>query len=218
MTALRPWQLSFFFHVSVVGIFLFLMKMRLPPSEFIEVPIEVEEIKEVQNLVKTSESPKVVLKSVNELGSEIKKTRDVFGVNRQSHTDESVGVREAIVAKKGNTLTKATDEEILNNSDADSLPVPTDEYLVSEMPSVLSEVRPFYPQRARDERQEGIVTMDVLIDEKGNVRQVSLIDGPEIFRPVALKAMKEFKFRPAKVEGNPVSVRIRYTLRFELEY
>jgi len=184
----------------------------------IEVPIEISAPPEVQNLTEVQEKPKVVVKSVNEPEPTATEARQVFGANRNSYTDESVGDDEAVSAKKGNTLAKESDKEVLKDSDADSLPTPTEEYLVSEMPSVLSEVRPQYPPQARAEGLEGAVVMDILIDEKGKVRQASLVEGPEIFRAGALEAIKKFLFRPAQVDGSAVAVRIRYTLKFQLEY
>lgn len=218
MTNLRPWQVSFLSHAMVAGFFLVLMNMNLPDSNVIDVPIEIVAPKEVQNLTQVQEKPKVVLKSENLAAPESKPAREVFGANRKSHTDESVTDSEAVETKKGNTLAKSSDREVLHDSDVDTLPTPTEEYLVSEMPSVLSEVRPTYPKSARDQRLEGAVVMDILIDEAGDVRQTTLVEGPEVFRPGALEAIKKFKFRPAKVDGKAVAVKIRYTLRFQLEY
>jgi TonB family protein len=218
MTYLRPWQVSFIAHSATAAVFLFLLKMPMPDSSFIEVPIEISPPKEVQKIVPVEEKPKVVIKSVNEVIPEARPSKAVFGANRNSYVDESVSDSEAVESKKGNTLAKSTDQEVLQDSDSDALPTPTEEYLVSEMPSVLSEVRPHYPKAAQDQRLDGAVVMDILIDELGAVREATLVDGPEIFRSGALEAMKKFKFRPAQVDGNPVAVKIRYTLRFELEY
>jgi protein TonB len=86
------------------------------------------------------------------------------------------------------------------------------------MPVPLSEIRPIYPKEAKDKQVEGTVALDVLIDQAGKVRQVSVIEGPQVFRASALEAMKKFLFRPAKVDGKPVAVRIRYSLNFKLEF
>ncbi|MCR9203967.1 MAG: energy transducer TonB, partial [Halobacteriovoraceae bacterium] len=59
--------------------------------------------------------------------------------------------------------------------------------------------------------------LSVLVDGKGVVRQVKVIEGKEIFRAPAVEAMKKFQFKPATMEGKNVAVRIRYTLRFVLE-
>jgi TonB family protein len=216
---LKPWQLSFLIHASLVVSFWIISNFKIPESEMVEVPVEISEPppKEVQNLTEVKERPKVVLKSVNEPVPDSAPKREVFGASRNSYTDESLG-NEGVEAKKGNTLTKEVDKALLGDEDADSLPTPTEEYLVSEMPSVLSEVRPLYPKEAREKELEGSVALDVLIDEKGKVRQVSVIEGPLIFRQDAIEAMKKFTFRPAKVDGKAVAVRIRYSLKFQLEY
>jgi TonB family protein len=217
MMMLGPRQLSLLIHAFILFGFYFVTTFSVSDRVIIEVPIEVTEPKEVQNLTEVKEKPKVVLKSVNEPKPSAAPKREVFGASRNSYIDESVG-DEGVTAKKGNTLAKEADKTKLLDSDADSLPTPTEEYLVSQMPSVLSEVRPDYPKLARDKQLEGVVIMDVLIDEKGKVRQATVIEGPEIFRPAATQAINKFLFSPAKVDGKPVAVRIRYSLRFQLEY
>lgn len=219
MDSLKPWQLSFLFHVGAVGLILALSFFRITSNEVYDVPLEFSEPAEVQNLNEVKEKPKVVLKSVNEAVPEAitKPAREIFGANRNSYTDSSVGA-EGVDAKKGNTLAKEVDQTKLEDSDASTLPTPTEEYLVSEMPVVLSEVRPTYPKEARDKQLEGAVALDVLIDDQGLVRQVSVIEGAEIFRAGAVAAMKKFRFKPAKVDGKSVAVRIRYSLNFKLEF
>jgi protein TonB len=215
--ALTPWHISLVIHLLIAGGFLLLTQFKMSVPETYEVPIEIEAPKEVQNLTEVEETPKVVLKSVNESVPESRPVREVFGANRNSYTDESLG-DEGISVKKGNTLTKAVDATKLEDTDADSLPTPTEEYLVSEMPSVLSEVKPIYPKEAREKQLEGRVSLDVLIDDKGLVRQVNFLEGNSLFRESAIEAMRRYKFRPARVDGKAVAVRIRYSINFELEY
>jgi len=182
-----------------------------------EVPIEVSSPSEIQNLTEVKEKPKVILKSVNTPKEEDKPVREIFGASRESYTDSNAG-KDGVEAKKGNTLAKEVDKTVLTDADVSALPTPTEEYLVSEMPVVLSEVRPLYPKEAKEKRLEGAVSLDVLIDDQGNVRQVSVIDGDDLFRAGAVEAMKKFKFKPAKVDGKSVTVRIRYSLKFKLEF
>ena len=217
MEQLKPWQVSFLFHACVAGLLTLMSFVKFSSNEVYEVPIEISEPQEVQNLTEIKEKPKVVLKSVNEPVPDTKPVREIFGANRDSYTDESLG-KEGVEAKKGNTLAKEVDETVLENSDASSLPTPTEEYLVSEMPVVLAEVRPVYPKAAKEKKLEGTVSMDVLIDEQGLVRQVKIIEGEEIFRSGAIAAMKKFRFRPAKVDGKAVAVRVRHSLIFKLEF
>ncbi len=217
MQTLRPWQVSFLFHAVFVALAVILTYFRFSPIERYEVPIEIYEPKDMQNLAEVKEAPKVVLKSVNEPVPDSKPVREIFGASRESYTDKTLG-KDGVEAKKGNTLAKEVDKTQLLDSDASSLPTPTEEYLVSEMPVPLSEVRPVYPKEAKDKQIEGSVAMDVLIDDKGKVRLANVIEGSEIFRASALEAMKKFLFRPAKVDGKPVAVRIRYSIKFKLEF
>ena len=215
--ALSPWQVSFLLHAGFIGICLFFILNKKPVVEVYDIPIFEKSPPEVQNLTEVKEQPKVVLKSVNEPIPTTQKAREVFGASRESYTDSSQG-SQGFDAKKGNTLAKAADAETLLDSDATNLPTPTEEYLVSEMPVVSVEVRPIYPQEAKEKKIEGKVVFDILIDDQGLVRQEKVIEGPEIFRSEAIKAIRKFRFRPAKVDGKPVAVRIRYTLNFKLEY
>ena len=217
MQALRPWQVSFLFHLTCAAMIVAVSFYRPTPTEVYEVPIEINAPEDIQNLTEVKEAPKVVLKSVNEPVPSAKPAREIFGASRDSYTDKTVGA-EGVEAKKGNTLAKEMDQTKLLDSDATSLPTPTEEYLVSEMPVPLSEIRPTYPKEAKDKQVEGTVALDVLIDQAGKVRQVSVIEGPQVFRASALEAMKKFLFRPAKVDGKPVAVRIRYSLNFKLEF
>lgn len=221
MTAMSPWQISLGIHGLLAGaaLFLFLLKPSLPPEVInvpvVEVPEEAAPLKPIE-----VKKPSVVLKSVNEPkpDSSTEKAREVYGMNRRSYTDETVSDAEAVTAKKGNTLAKEQDEDRLLDSDPDSLPTPTEEYLVSEMPQVLSEVKPTYPPEAREKRIEGDVVLDILIDQSGIVRDAKVVEGERIFWAGALAAIKNFKFKPAKVDGESVAVRIQYRIVFELEY
>jgi TonB family protein len=216
LTALSPsFRNSVLIHMALVA--LFVLVALNPRRETYIVPIDVAVPSSPQALEEVKEKPKVALKTMNTPIPTAAPVREIFGASRNSHTDSSPGA-DGIDVKKGNTLAKASDSEKLKDTDADSLPTPTEEYLVSEMPSVLNEVKPVYPKEAREKQIEGKVALDVLIDDKGVVRQASVIEGPEIFRANALSAMKLFKFRPALVDGKSVAVRIRYTLNFELEY
>lgn len=217
-TMLRPWQVSLLIHLGCVLIFFALTKIQSSNEDTYEIPLAIEVPKEVQNLTKVEEKPQVILKSVNKTEQELvsKKARQVFGAHRDSHTDSQD--KEGIEAKKGNTLAKEADTTVLQDSDSSLLPTPTEEYLVSEMPTVLSEVKPIYPKAARDEKTEGAVVMDILIDGNGRVREAKILEGLEIFRRPAMDAILKFLFRPAKTDGKTVAVRIRYTLNFKLEF
>lgn len=144
-------------------------------------------------------------------------TKKVFGVSRKALTTSSTDASTAEV-KQGNTVAKDIDDLKLDPNDSDSLPIPSDEFLVTSMPVLISEIRIPYPEEAKKAGIEGPVIMDLLIDDQGKVRQVILIKGPGFgLNEAALAAIKNFQFRPARIQDQSVAVKIRYTYRFVLE-
>ncbi len=140
----------------------------------------------------------------------------VFGLSRKAIV--AAEGSEAAEIKQGNTMAKEPDNLTLKDSDPDSLPIPTDDYLVTSMPRLLKEVRIPYPDEARKANVEGPVVMDLLIDELGKVRKVELLKGPGFFLDeAALQAAYLFQFEPARMRDKNVAVKIRYTYRFILE-
>lgn len=166
------------------------------------------------------ENPRTEVKPMSiakpEPKKDIPKPRAVFGISRKALTSPNDSAAETV--KAGNTVAKTPDQEKLKQEDADSLPIPTEEYLVTSMPKLSQEVRVPYPLEARKKGVEGPVVMDLLIDATGHVREATLLQGPdESLNQAALAAVKGFLFRPAQVQDKPVAVRIRYAYRFVLE-
>ncbi len=218
--SMRPWQVSLSWHLCIMAmmILMILIKPKLV-TETYEVAVQIKEPESSQELRAVNRQTKVILKSVNQNQTppSVIKGREIFGISRNAYTDNTDdGVN--VSAKLGNTLSKEADHEQLAANDPDALPVPTEEYLVSEMPILISEFKPEYPKEAKEKQIEGAVTMSILIDEQGIVRQASIIEGPEIFRATALLAIRKFIFGAAKVDGKAVAVNIRYILRFKLEF
>ena len=176
------------------------------------------QVKEVEIPFPTEMTPPQINLAPPEIEAESqapKPVKKVFGITRDTLTSSSSS---AVAVKLGTTLAKERDSEIIDESEAISLPTPTAEYLVTEMPKLKSEIRVPYPPEAKKNNVEGLVVMDLLIDEKGKVRLASLIEGPGFgLNEAALAAMKGFEFEPAKVDGRSVAVKIRYSYRFVLE-
>jgi len=138
----------------------------------------------------------------------------VFGVSRKS-----VSAAQGETVKTGNTLAKTPDLEKLKPEDEDSLPIPSEEYLITKMPELKTEVRIPYPASAKKKGVQGAVIMDLLIDATGRVREVLLVGGPDPdLNGAAVVATKNFQFTSAMIQDKPVAVRIRYAYRFVLEH
>jgi TonB family protein len=85
-----------------------------------------------------------------------------------------------------------------------------------EPPVVLEQSVPVYPPAAREAEKEAVVAMRLLIDVGGKVTKAQVIksvgDG---FDESALSAIRQFRFRPALRDGQPIASVITYKIRFE---
>jgi TonB family protein len=82
-------------------------------------------------------------------------------------------------------------------------------------PTLASRPQPSYPPIAKRQRVEGVVTVEVLVDENGNVQEARLVQG--VARDVglneaALAAARTARFTPATKQG--VRVKMWFTLKF----
>ncbi|MEO8573960.1 MAG: energy transducer TonB [Pyrinomonadaceae bacterium] len=66
--------------------------------------------------------------------------------------------------------------------------------------------KPTYPAAAQGEGASGAVTVQVLIDENGDVISASAVSGHPLLREVAVSAARSAKFSPTKLQGSPVKV------------
>lgn len=65
---------------------------------------------------------------------------------------------------------------------------------------------PAYPPLARAAHASGTVTVQVLIDEEGNVSRARALDGHPLLQAVSVTAARQAKFSPTLLEGEPVKV------------
>ena len=85
-------------------------------------------------------------------------------------------------------------------------------------PVVLSKVEPQYPEEARKARIAGIVIVEVIIDKSGNVADINVLKPlPFGLDQAAVDAVKQWKFKPALKNGEPVDVVFNLTVNFKLD-
>jgi protein TonB len=89
---------------------------------------------------------------------------------------------------------------------------------VDSGPSILKRVEPEYPVAARRFGLKGAVTVGFIVQADGTVREAVVESSTsERFESSALAAVRQWRFKPAADDGQPVAVRCRMTLRFELK-
>ncbi len=84
-----------------------------------------------------------------------------------------------------------------------------------EPPVPVRTVAPVYPEELRREGTSGVVTVSILIDEKGNVQEPKVVKTThEAFSGPALEALAKWKFKPAKKAGEAVAMRVSIPIQF----
>ncbi|NWJ40314.1 MAG: energy transducer TonB [Geothrix sp.] len=82
--------------------------------------------------------------------------------------------------------------------------------------AVLRQVDPIYPDFARHARIQGPVVLMMTVDEQGRPIQVQVLEGHPVFHEAAKQAARQWRFEPARMNGQPVSAAFRLTLKFSL--
>jgi TonB family protein len=80
----------------------------------------------------------------------------------------------------------------------------------------LKKVEPVYPQVAKISRITGTVVMLAVIGKEGKITALQLISGHPLLAPAALKAVKEWNYRPYIFDGEPVEVQTTIEVHFTL--
>ncbi len=80
--------------------------------------------------------------------------------------------------------------------------------------TVLSQPQPTLPPWAKDMEVDGVVTMDVTINEKGNVAGTKVLSGPRALQREAERALGLWQFAPGQSGGKPTSSHLTLSVQF----
>jgi protein TonB len=83
-------------------------------------------------------------------------------------------------------------------------------------PQIITKVEPSYNDAARAARVQGEVVLSVIVTADGGVDGITVVSGDALLRQPAIDAVKQWRFRPGTVNGQPVAVRLSVTVNFRL--
>jgi TonB family protein len=94
-----------------------------------------------------------------------------------------------------------------------------DEEMGMTPPVAVHKVDPEYPPGAREEKVQGVVVLDAVIDSEGFVLDVKILESPDDrLADAAMTAIQQWKFDPARdAEGNPIAVYYSLKINFALK-
>jgi protein TonB len=83
-------------------------------------------------------------------------------------------------------------------------------------PVKIRDVRPVYPEMAREAKVQGLVILEAVISSSGAVEDARVLRGNPMLNPAAVDAVRQWRYTPPLLNGQPVSVIMTVTVNFTL--
>lgn len=136
-------------------------------------------------------------------------------VKGSSEQNLSQAVTDPGIALENNAMTPASSALGGSHGSQPTAPIPLGGEVKQAV--LISSVPPVYPQMARTQRVAGDVKIDALIDEHGRVTSTKVVSGPVMLYQAAQDALHQWKYRPATLNGQAVSMHLLVTIQFKLQ-
>ncbi|MBA3713425.1 MAG: energy transducer TonB [Pyrinomonadaceae bacterium] len=81
----------------------------------------------------------------------------------------------------------------------------------------ISKPQPAYPPIAKAARASGTVTVQIVVNEDGNVLSADAVSGHPLLQRASIEAARQARFSPTKLSGQPVKVSGVVTYNFILQ-
>jgi periplasmic protein TonB len=84
-------------------------------------------------------------------------------------------------------------------------------------PKRISGAPPEYPKFAKDAHVQGVVILETVINERGEVGRIKVLRSVPLLDSVAITAVQQWRYTPTLLNGVPVSVLMTITINFTLQ-
>lgn len=82
---------------------------------------------------------------------------------------------------------------------------------------LVQRVEPQYPPLARQIHREGTVELHAIIGTDGTIQSLQVVSGDALFVQSALDAVRQWRYRPTVLDGQPVEVETYITVSYVLQ-
>jgi periplasmic protein TonB len=82
---------------------------------------------------------------------------------------------------------------------------------------VINKIEPTYPRIALSAHISGVVTLKAIIGKGGDIKELQTVSGHPILVPAAIDAVKQWRYRPYLLNGEPVEVETIITVTFQIQ-
>jgi protein TonB len=81
---------------------------------------------------------------------------------------------------------------------------------------MIRQVQPIYPQIAKTAHVQGTVLLHAIISKDGSVQELQYVSGPPLLMKAAMDAVREWRYQPTLLNGEPVEVETTISVIFTL--
>src|SRR5262249_31126506 len=107
-------------------------------------------------------------------------------------------------------------QQIVVAPSEDDLPKFGDYVYVEELPEPITQVKPVYPDLAREAGVDGTVSVQALVGKDGKVKDVRVVKSIPMLDDAAKVAVRQWVFKPALSNNKPVAVWVACPVHFSL--
>ncbi|MGA9556038.1 MAG: TonB family protein, partial [Terriglobales bacterium] len=80
---------------------------------------------------------------------------------------------------------------------------------------LIKTVQPRYPANALASHTQGAVQIEATIDKEGRVVSPKVLSGSPLLAPAALEAVRQWRYKPYYLDGEPVAIQTQITINFK---
>jgi protein TonB len=81
---------------------------------------------------------------------------------------------------------------------------------------LIAPIRPVYPVIAKAAGVQGTVVVEAVISRQGTIERLHVVSGPAMLQNAALDAIREARYRPYRLNGEPTDVQTTITVNFRM--
>jgi protein TonB len=82
---------------------------------------------------------------------------------------------------------------------------------------LLAPIRPVYPAIAKATHVQGTVVVVAIISKTGRIESLNVVSGPAMLRDAALAAIRDARYQPYRLNGQPTDVQTTITVNFRID-
>jgi protein TonB len=134
----------------------------------------------------------------------------------EAPSEATIASQEEISQMVGQGAQTTGSDSVVIAAPTDELPAFGEFVYVEELPEAITKVSPDYPDIARQSGMEGTVMVQALVGKDGRVKDVRVVKSVPVLDEAAVKAVRQWVFKPALSNNKPVAVWVAVPVRFTL--